>query len=126
MKIEYLDGSRSPLPLVRLFDFRPDEVNALRQVCNDLADGKLTEFSVHEQPWARQVNGCRFLWRAAQKDIGVPLPSPGEPFVLEYSDEAWREVEEKLLQFVEPRPNTFNWLTTEGDVEVLISMDGKW
>ena len=40
--------------------------------------------------------------------------------------EAWREVEGKLSHFVEPRPSTFNWLTMEGDIEVLISMDGKW
>ena len=51
---------------------------------------------------------------------------PYQPLILEYSDEAWREVEGKLSQFVESRPNTFNWLTTEGDVDVLISMDGKW
>jgi hypothetical protein len=47
-------------------------------------------------------------------------------FVLEYSNEAWREVEGKLSHFVEPTPNGFNWLTTEGDVDVLISTDGNW
>jgi len=126
MKIEYLDGDRPPLPLVRLFDFQAREVNALREACNGLADGTLTEFLLHEQPWAESVNQCQFVWRTSQKDIGVRLRSPGQPLVLEYSDEAWREVEGKLSQFLEPRPNTFNWLTMEGDVEVLISPDGKW
>jgi hypothetical protein len=126
MKIEYLNGDQPPLPLVRLYDFRSEEVNALRDACNDLADGRKSEFAVHEQPWAQSVNGCRFIWRASQKDVGVRVPAPHQPLVLEYSDEAWREVEGKLSQFVEPRPNTFNWLTMEGDVDVLISMDGKW
>ena len=116
----------TPLPLVRLFDFRPEEVNALRSACNDLADGRSPEFAVHEQPWAQPVNGCRFIWRASKKDVGVRVPARNQPLVLEYSDEAWREVGGKLSQFVEPRPNTFNWLTMEGDVDVLISMDGKW
>lgn len=126
MKIEYLDGDHEPLPLVRLFDFRPEEVNALRDACNDLADGRVSEFAVHEQPWAQPVNGCRFVWRASTRDIGVRTPASQQPLVLEYSDQAWREVEGKLSQIVEPQPDTFNWLTREGDVEVLISMDGNW
>ena len=126
MKMEYLDGDRPPLPLVRLFDFRAEEVNALRDACNDLADGRTIEVEVHKQSWAQPVNGCRFVWRASNKDVGVRTPASGQPLVLEYSDEAWREVAGKLSQFVEPRRNTFNWLTMEGDVAVLISMDGKW
>jgi hypothetical protein len=126
MKIEYLEGDQPPLPLVRLFDFRSEEVNALRKACNDLADGRTSEFAVDEQAWVQPVNGCRFIWRASEKDVGVRMPASGQPLVLQYSDEAWREVEGKLSHFVEPQPSTFNWLTMEGDVEVLISMDGKW
>lgn len=126
MKIEYLEGDQPPLPLVRLFDFQPEEVNALRKACNDLADGRISEFAMHQQPWARPVNGCRFVWRASSKDVGVRVSAPDQPLVLEYSDEAWREVEGKLSPFVDPRPNTFNWLTMEGDVDVLVSTDGKW
>jgi hypothetical protein len=54
------------------------------------------------------------------------MPASGERLVLEYSDEGWREVAGKLSQFLEPRPKSFNWLTTEGDVEVLVSVDGTW
>jgi hypothetical protein len=126
MKIEYLAGDQPPLPLVRLFHFRPDEVNALRAACDDLANGRTSEFAVHQQAWVQPVNGCRFVWRASRNDVGVRVPEPDQPLVLEYSDEAWREVEGKLSQFVEPRPHTSNWLTNEGDVDVLISMDGNW
>jgi len=126
MKIEYLAGNQWPLPLVRLFDYQCGEINDLREACTALADGRLSEFALHEQTWARPIDGCRFYWRAAKKDVGVRLPAQGRPLVLEYSEEAWREVEGKLSQFIEHRPNTFNWLTSEGDVAVLISMDGKW
>jgi len=126
MKIEHLEGDQPPLPLVRLFDFRPEEVDALRKGCKDLADGSTAELAVHEQAWVQPVNGCHFIWRASKKDVGVRRPGAGQPLVLEYSDEAWREVEGKLSRFVEPQPDTFNWLTMEGDVGVLISMDGKW
>ena len=45
--------------------------------------------------------------------------------MLAFSDEAWREVEEKLLPFSHGSAG-FNWLTNEGDVNVLISPDGQW
>ena len=126
MKIEYLEENEPPLPLVRLFDFRSEEVNALREACVDLAEGRISELVLNEQAWVQPVNGCRFIWRASKKDVGVRRPASGQPLVLEYSDEAWREVEGKLSQFVEPHPDTFNWLTMEGDVGVLISLDGRW
>jgi hypothetical protein len=125
MKIEFMDQGADVCPLVRLFDYRPAEVNRLRQACNDLADGRLKEFALHDQPWVEPIAGSRFYWRAALKDFGVRMPSQGEPLVLEYSGEAWREVEEKLAPFAESA-NGFNWLTMEGDVRVLISMDGDW
>jgi hypothetical protein len=126
MKIEYLEGDQRPLPLVRLFDFEVEEISALRKACKDLAERRLTNFALHEQPWAQPIRGCRFVWRMSQKDLGVRIPRPREPLVFEYSDEGWREVEGKLSQFVEPEANTFNWLSMEGDVAVLISMDGNW
>ena len=126
MKIEYLDGDKSPLPLVRLFEFKAEEINVLRDACNDLANGRKSEFAVHEQPWTLPVNGCRFIWKASKKDIGVRRPGSNQPLVLEFSEDAWREVAGKLSRFAEARPDGFNWLTMEGDVGVLISMDGKW
>jgi len=61
-----------------------------------------------------------------QEDRGVVLPALGSPFVLEFSDEAWREVEDKLLPFAEDSGGDFTWLTNEGDVNVLISESGQW
>jgi hypothetical protein len=126
MKIEYLALGAERCPLVRLFDFVPNEVNRLRQFCNDLARERATEIALHEQTWIEPVEGCRFYWRAGSKNFGVLQPAPGAPLVLAYSSEAWLEVEGKLSLFVDCRAGSFNWLTMEGEVDVLISMDGKW
>ena len=48
-----------------------------------------------------------------------------ETFVLALTDEAWREVVGKLEPFAKSASG-FNWLTIEGEVEVLISADGRW
>lgn len=125
MKIEFLPEGSPECPLIRIFQFQPGEVEALRTACRELADGKRTEFALHEQPWVEAVGDCAFIWKAGLKDIGVRLPQDGKPFILIFSNEGWREVEDKLLPFA--RSSTgFNWLTDGGDVEVLISNDGSW
>ena len=80
---------------------------------------------LHDQPWIEQIANCRFIWRASAEDRGVVLPTRESPFVLAFSTEAWREVEDKLLPFAEGS-GRFNWLTNEGDVNVLISENGEW
>lgn len=125
MKIEFLPEGSPDCPLIRIFQFQREEVEALRAACRELAEGKRTEFILHEQPWIDAVGECAFIWKAGTKDMGVRLPPPGDPFVLIFSDEGWREVEDKLLPFADSSPE-FNWLTDGGEVEVLISNDGSW
>jgi hypothetical protein len=125
MKLELLIDGTLERPLVRLFEYRLKEVNLLREICNKLADGQLRELALHEEPWVKRIAGCRFIWRAPSRDVGVRLPPPGEPLVLEYSDEAWREVEGKLCAVADGHSSGFNWLTMEGEVQVLFSHDGK-
>lgn len=108
-----------------MFQFQPDEVEALRAICRELAEGKRTECALHEQPWVQPIGDCAFIWKAGAKDIGVRLPAPGDAFVFIFSGQGWREVEDKLLPFARSSPG-FNWLTDGGDVEVLISNDGCW
>ena len=126
MKLELLTDDTLECPLVRLFDYQLEEVNLLREICNGLANGRLNEIALHDEPWVEPIAGCRFIWRASSRDVGVRLPRPGEPLVLEYTDEAWREVEEKLSGFADGHSSGFNWLTMEGDVQVLFSLDGDW
>ena len=126
MKIEFLPERAQACPLIRLFAYKPGEVARLRRACRDLADGQIAEFVLHDQPWVERVADCRFIWRASSEDRGVVLPALGSPFVLEFSDEAWREVEDKLLPFAEDSGGDFTWLTNEGDVNVLISESGQW
>ena len=125
MKIQFLPEGSRDCPLIRMFEFQPNEVEALRALCRELADGKRTEFALHEQPWVEPIGGCSLIWKSGAKDIGVRLPRTGHPFVFIFSGDGWREVEEKLLPFAQSGPG-FNWLTDGGEVEVLISNDGSW
>jgi hypothetical protein len=126
MKIEFLADGSEDCPLIRMYEYRVGEIEKLRQACRDLADGRITEFVLHDQPWVEPIGGCRFVWRASKKNIGVKLPTPGTEFVLQYADEAWREVEGKLEPFAADDCRGFNWLGWQGDVDVLISHNGQW
>ncbi len=64
MKLEFLDEGSTDCPLIRLYGYRAEEVEHLRAACRDLADGRCTEFSLHEQPWVDAIGGCKFLWQA--------------------------------------------------------------
>jgi hypothetical protein len=125
VKIEFLASGAAECPLIRLFEYRAEDVARLRQAAFDLADGSIREFVLHEQPWVQPVGGCRFVWRSALSDIGVKLRRRGEPFVMALTDEAWREVEGRLDPFVRGA-HGFGWLTKMGDVQVLVSANGNW
>jgi hypothetical protein len=127
MKIEFLPDGAEACPLIRLYDFRPAEVRTLCEVCIDLAEGCRSDFALHDQLWVESIGACRFFWCANDKNFGVKLPRDGKEFVLLLSGEAWREVEGKLQSFAGDWTfGGFNWLTNEGDVEVLISHSGGW
>jgi hypothetical protein len=126
MKIEFLPDGSEHCPLIRLYDFHAEEIRKLCAACRDLAEGRIMSFALHEQPWVEVIGDCRFVWRANYKNIGVTLPQDGRDFALLYSDDAWREVNDKLLRFTGAGTGGFNWLTNEGDVEVLISHCGGW
>ena len=126
MKMELLAaGGELHRPLIRLFDYQTDEVNLLRLACLELAYGRIAQFALHEQPWCNPIGDCQFFLRTAPTDIGIEVPNSGGAFVTLYSKEAWLEVEGKLWPFSE-QPSGFNWLTFDGEVGLLISLDGRW
>jgi len=125
VRIELIPDGSPDCPLIRLFDYRDNELELLQIACRELANGQRAEFALHEQTWVEPQDGLRFTWKASAQDVGVELPALGDPFVLEFSDEAWREVDDKISRLM-PAQTGFNWLTNEGEVKVLLSRDGKW
>src|SRR4051812_28188294 len=100
MKIEFLPAGAEACPLIRLFHFRPHEVEWLRGACRKLADGGATSIALHEQPWVESIDGCRLELRAAAEDVGVTRTAHAPAFLLALSPDGWREVQEMLLPFL--------------------------
>jgi hypothetical protein len=126
MKIEFLADGAEDCPLIRIYDYRVEEIEILRQACRELAAGRIAEYRLHEQPWVDAMDGCRFTWRTGSKKFGVQRQSSRNEFVLENSEDGWRGVEGLLEPFATASTGGFQWLTSQGDVNVLISRSGTW
>ena len=128
LTIDYIHGGSEHCPMIRLFDFEASDVALLRDVCLELGAGSVREVCLDSQSWVRAIGGCRLTLRAGAANRGVRMPDEGGPFVMEYTreGEGWLEVADKLAPFAEGRATGYSWLTTEGDVNVLISWDGSW
>lgn len=123
--LEYLHEGSEDCPLVRLYNFERSDGVALRDLCLTLAAGRVREVSLENLTFVKAIGGCGFVLCASAFNRGVDTPKTGAPFVMEYSDEGWREVADKIAPFVADSAG-FQWLTNEGDVNVLLSRDGLW
>ena len=124
-KLEYLHEGSQDCPLIRLYDFGHSDVVAFRDLCLALAEGRLREVPLEDQAWVSAIGGCRLVLCASRFNRGVQVHKAERPFVMEYAEEGWLEVADKLEPFVHGSGG-YQWLTTEGDVNVLISRDGQW
>ena len=128
MKIEFLADGAEDCPLIRMYDYRLEDIRLMQQMCRDLAAKTIEEIRLHDQSWIEPVNSCRFIWRTDKKNLGVRRPPDDYEFVLEYNEEGWHELDGLLEPFAKPFSGGFQWLTQQGDVNVLISanVDGTW
>jgi len=125
LTLEYLAVGSDRCPLIRLHSFDRADIASLTNTCKALANTRWTELQLHLQPWVLALDGCRLTLRAGLSDRGVSQPPPGESFVMEYAREGWREVADKMAPFLDGSTG-FQWLTNEGDVNVLLSPSGEW
>ena len=125
IQLEYLHDGSEDCPLIRLFGYEGSDVLSLRDLCLALAAGRVAEAALDQSEFVCALEGCRLVLRAGRSNRGVRTPKPGEPFVMECSDEGWLEVAEQVASFVDCSGG-HQWLTEEGDINVLISRNGLW
>lgn len=56
--MEYLHEGSPDCPLVRLFDFEPDDIARLIAVCHRLASGEIDAFALDDKAWVKSIGGC--------------------------------------------------------------------
>ncbi len=125
MKLEFLASARSPLPLIRLYEFTRADVQNLRAIVKSLSNGSRQSAPLDEQPWIERVEGCRFTLRLGDRDQGVHQAGSSN-FECVLSSLGWYNVEGLLDPFCESDTGGFQWLTDAGKISLLLSRDGRW
>lgn len=123
--LEYLPDGSDDCPLVRLYAFESPDVVALQGLCFALADRRVIEVNFEKQPWVQSIGETRLTLRVGDANRGIRATTSCEAHVLEYTREGWLDITDKLTPFI-CGATGFQWLNSEGDVNVLISADGLW
>lgn len=125
LTLEYLAEGSDACPLIRLYGFEKADVVALHELCIALAERRVREAPLEDQPWVRAIGGCRLTLRAGDASRDADASAVHQSFVMEYTSEGWLEVAEKLEPLI-GGSSGFQWLANEGELNVLISRDGHW
>jgi hypothetical protein len=125
MKLEFLPDGSDACPLVRVYDFAPAEVARLFAALSALATGSQRHVAVHDLPGVAAVSGCQLILRSGTRDRGlVQLAGPAR-FECVLTPESWDNVAGLTSPFV-ARAGGYQWLSTIGDANWLLSGDGQW
>ena len=124
MKLEYVADGSNNCPLIRLFEFTPEEVQELRKLVRLLVSGERQRVTLQNESWAEPVGGCRLSLRIANRDEGVRQVEPLK-FECVLSSDGWSNVDGLLDPFCDSNTTGFQWLTHAGRVSLLISQSGE-
>jgi hypothetical protein len=129
MKVEFLADGSDDCPLIRLYCFDITEAMRLREAFRALADGSRQSIPLHEEWWVKTIDDCALELRLAQRDLGIVQRLPMR-FECVLTDEGWREAVERTEIFCAApegrQSESFQWLSRDGEVSLLLSPTGKW
>ena len=132
MKIEYLADGSPDCPLIRIFDFDAVQVELLINQFSYLANGQAGSITFHELPYIESVNNCKLTARVGPlrlngEAVVAILPNGvNNSFHWQIEKENWAKVCDLIAPFLIHKPNTYQWLTDDMGIQVLLSQNGLW
>jgi hypothetical protein len=126
MRLEYLANGSPDCPLIRLYDFTRDEARSLRRIFYSLANGTLKSVALEQESFVVPLGECQLVLAAQGQDAGICANGPTS-FECRLTEFAWDTVAGLTDPFCDSEmAGGHQWLTTAGQVGLLISRDGKW
>jgi hypothetical protein len=125
VKLDYLKEGSDDCPLVRLYQFRSEEIQQLRRSFESLASGVVEHVALDEVTPVESVDGTRLTFSRAARDRGV-VPSGERDFDVVLTPDGWQRCIGLLEPFCQPSWG-YQWLCDDvGRVRLLLSHDGSW
>jgi hypothetical protein len=125
MKLEFLPDGPNDMGLIRLYEYGPEDVRALKSIAFKLATGAAERVWLQTENWIVPLDGCRLSLQRGTSDCGMRRVGPLS-FECELTAKGWQGVEGLLAPFCGEKMNIFQWLTQKGSVSFLISPNGRW
>ena len=125
MKLEYLPTGPNNSGLVRLYEYAPEEVRALKEVARKLAAGACKQLSLQDENWIVSLDACRLNLQQGDGDFGIRRVGPLS-FECELTANGWQNVARLLDQFSNSKTKRFLWLAQQSRIPFLLSPDGQW
>ncbi len=125
MKVDYLKDGSPDCPIVRLYNFTPEEARRLRDACRALHAGEIDRFDLYAQPWVESVNGFRLSLGVASWNRGLEEQRDGS-FIWLLRQTWWDQVDALIDPFVEDHTDGFQWLDGSCGTGLLLSYHGCW
>jgi hypothetical protein len=126
MKLEFLEQGSADAPLLRLYGFETVEAMRLREACRTCADGLRQVIPLHEEWWIERVDECSLDLRRGERDLGVVQRAPLR-FECILTPEGWTDVVLRIEPFCAPGSlDAYQWLNGDGEISLLLSVNGQW
>jgi len=125
MKLEYLADSSPECPLIRLYDFTEDEARALRNIFYSLANGGVKVVALERESFIVPIGDCQLALVAQDKDHGIRAIATTS-FECGLTELAWDNAAGLTDSLCDSETAGHQWLTSTGQVGLLISRDGSW
>ena len=125
MKLEFLESGSPDCPLIRLYEFNSKEAYDLRRIALQLAKGREQNVSLHEQPAVIPIGGYELTLHQGEKDKGVKQVAPLK-FTWVLTKSGWLNVGGLIRPFSRGNLGGFQWLSSKGGIQIILSPDGCW
>ncbi len=136
MKVEYLHEGTKECPLIRIFGGLPDEYKALYDAIGQLANGDEETVSLKSLHGFEAENNCNIKLIRSPKDIGLNALNNNNCYEWSLCIKSWSVVYDLISPFTNKnnRLSSYQWLSGKeayfpllnGNVSLLISLDGSW
>lgn len=124
MKMEFLESGSPDCPLIRLYQFGPNEAQSLRRIALQLAKGRASSVALHKEQGIQAISGCQFILSRGEKDRGV-FETDRLAFAWVLTGSGWLSVSGLLRPFSHSSSFGYQWLWDGGKIRILISHDGS-
>jgi hypothetical protein len=127
MKLEFLAAGSADCPLIRLYDFTPEQAKLLHARVLSLATQATEQIALHDLAFVESIGGCQLTLIARSRDQGVVQVGGAATFEWGSTAALWDNVAWLIEPFTMRASSGFQWLIcAQREMSVLLSPTGQW